>query len=107
MDARSGDGLDYVGNALTTAIGADVEDVVEDAADDGDQAEIDESGDSRRVAGAKDASDRHAGAEHDTVVCTLCEQSVAKEDAVNMGGALGADEWVHEGRCDADDGGDD
>lgn len=34
-----------------------------------------------------------------TVECELCGQPVEREDAVNVGGALGVDHWTHKGEC--------
>jgi len=100
LDARNPDGVDHSGNALTASLAESSRAETEESADQDEEPDRDESAHSRD---AKESVDRHAGAETDTVVCIECESSVLKEDAVNIGGALGEDTWVHESACPEED----
>jgi hypothetical protein len=89
MDSR-GDGLDYDAEGLT----APVRDL-RDHGDDGDlerDPRLKESGSGRTTA---------------TVTCEECGGEVAREEAINLGGAMGLDMWACEGQHVGLNGGED
>jgi len=90
MDSRE-DGLDYDAEDLTTP--------VRDLRDDGDDGP-DLDRDPRLKESGK-------GRTSNTVTCEECGSEVAREDAINMGGALGLDVWVCEGEHVGQNGGED
>lgn len=98
MDARSQDGLDYVGNALTEPISGAPDDADPDAEED------ETSASSPRSHSADESVDLHSGARRDTETCIECGQPVDKSEGKNLGAALGADQWIHADAC-PDDGG--
>lgn len=81
MDSR-GDGLDYQAADLTTP--------VRDLRDDGD-GDTPEGRDPRLKESA-------SGRTTPTVTCEECGGEVPREDAINLGGALGSDLWVCDGK---------
>jgi hypothetical protein len=81
MDSR-GDGLDYEAEDLTVP--------VRDLRDDGD-----DGPDLDRDPRLKESGE---GRTEDTVTCEECGAEVPREDAINLGGAMGLDLWTCEGK---------
>lgn len=81
MDSR-GDGLDYDADPLTSP--------VRDLRDDGE-----EDDDLDRDPRLKESG---SGRTTDTVTCEECGAEVPREDAINLGGAMGLDMWTCEGK---------
>jgi len=90
MDSR-GDGLDYDCDALTES--------VRDLRRDDDSDDEPEGRDPRLKESA-------SGRTTQTVTCEECGGEVPREDAINLGGALGVDVWTCEG-THVEEGGDD
>ena len=68
------------------------------------------TGDGRRRS-ARETVDPHAGARREAYQCVECGKYGTPDDLVNLGSALGEDQWVHERACEeyddvSDDGGD-
>jgi len=90
MDSR-GDGLDYEAEDLTAP--------VRDLRDDGEEGD-----DLDRDPRLKESG---SGRTTDTVTCEECDAQVPREDAINLGGAMGLDMWTCEGKHVGLNGGDD
>jgi len=60
-----------------------------------------------RAANARESVDPEGGVQPTWVVCENCEQKAKRKDCVNLGGALGADLWVHESCPDEEEEGED
>lgn len=89
LDSRSNEGLDHDADDLTVS--------VRDLRDDGD--DDDRADDLERQPEMKES--REQSRTPDTVTCDNCGGEVAREDALNIGGGIGVDVWVHEGACEA------
>ena len=86
LDSRADDGLDLDADDLTTP----VRDLRDDGDDEGDD-------DLDRDPSMKES--REQSRTPDTVICDNCGGEVPREDALNIGGGIGVDVWVHEGAC--------
>lgn len=87
MDSR-GDGLDYEATDLTEP--------VRDLREEGEDGE----GTARSERDPRMKESQERSRTPDTVTCDNCGGEVRREDAVNLGGSLGVDVWVHEGPCE-------
>lgn len=81
MDSR-GEGLDYEAEDLTQPVRDLRRDDKDDDTPEGRDPRLKESVDGRTT---------------DTVTCEECGGEVARDDAINLGGALGVDMWVCDG----------
>ncbi len=112
-DARKGRGSE-VSHRLDGPIGGRIEEDEDDGADESpiaDRRHTVEQGEpdapeGGRSAAATESPDPSGGVQPSYVVCEECGEKAKRAECVNIGGALGADVWVHKNACpegDADE----